>query len=149
VNFITENTSHTPAFSGCFPRSAKKSTLEETVVPVDRYESDRSEKEERKKTLICIFCGHVITFPDRAMEVSGGHLHTFSNPGGVVYQIGCFSAAPGCLDVSDPTLEYTWFPGYSWSISVCAGCMAHMGWHYRADGSGFYGLVLKNLTENL
>lgn len=24
--------------------------------------------------------------------------------------------------------EFTWFPGYAWTIALCAACKAHVGW---------------------
>lgn len=130
------------------PFTMKKTSLEERTIPLGDIKTDPAGKEEKEKTIICIFCGHVITFPDCIIEVNGSHLHTFRNPGGVVYRIGCFSGAVGCFDVSEPTVDFTWFPGFSWSISVCAHCKMHMGWNYRRDTGGFYGLILKNLTQN-
>lgn len=33
-----------------------------------------------------------------------------------------------------PSAEYSWFPGYTWTIAVCASCMAHVGWRWvRAE----------------
>jgi hypothetical protein len=26
--------------------------------------------------------------------------------------------------------EYSWFPGYAWTIALCAACAVHLGWRY-------------------
>ena len=97
----------------------------------------------------CAGCGHPITTADRRIEMGGAHAHRFANPAGFVYEIGCFRDAPGCRNRGEPTLEWTWFPGHPWSISVCGRCTAHLGWAYGAgDGGGaFFGLILERLAE--
>lgn len=76
----------------------------------------------------------------------GGSEHTFSNPDGFVFHIGCFRNAHGCTAVGIPTLEHTWFSGYSWRIAVCARCQTHLGWWYRAPADQFYGLIVDRLS---
>lgn len=31
-----------------------------------------------------------------------------------------------------PSAEYSWFPGYTWTVALCANCMVHVGWRYAA-----------------
>lgn len=109
----------------------------------------RDDKEPAgEKRLLCKICGHHITSHDRAIEHGGSHNHVFINPAGMVFRIGCFSRAPGCLNAGEPTGEFTWFPGYDWSFAVCAGCMSHLGWLYESGNDSFYGLILANLVED-
>ncbi len=97
--------------------------------------------------LVCRTCGHVITSSAKKMEIAAGHTHTFRNPAGIVYRIGCFSSAPGCYIFGEPTAEYTWFPGYSWCYANCEKCFMHLGWFFQSGGSRFYGLILTNLVK--
>jgi hypothetical protein len=108
----------------------------------------KKQEQEREKAYICRFCGRVIALPADTIAVDGSHRHTFTNPAGVIYEIGCFSSARGCRVTGGPTLEFTWFSGYSWSFALCSGCGNHMGWYYQKEGSGFYGLVAAYLAEN-
>ncbi|OKY73747.1 MAG: hypothetical protein BM485_16935 [Desulfobulbaceae bacterium DB1] len=97
----------------------------------------------------CRFCRARITSFSRMIEVNGSHCHVFANPHGKVFEIGCFSAAPGCVHHGTPTRECTWFTGCSWRFSLCAVCSAHLGWHYQSDLAGsFWGLVLANLVNS-
>lgn len=101
---------------------------------------------EETPSLVCKTCGTVITRQEYGIEVNGAHRHTFMNPAGVVFRIGCFSEAGGCYVMGAPTTEYTWFAGYAWRYIVCAGCLSHLGWHYRAGEGGFFGLILDQLV---
>ncbi len=83
--------------------------------------------------------------------MGGCHEHTFTNPGGWVYRIGCFRRAPGCAQAGEFTEAYSWFPGQAWRYALCAGCRTHLGWVYRQAGgeaseAEFYGLILDRLV---
>jgi hypothetical protein len=101
---------------------------------------------EPEGELLCYACGLPITSERERVAEGGAHEHTFTNPGGWVYRIGCFRRATGCAQAGEPTLEHTWFPGYAWRYALCAGCRAHLGWAFRATQSQFYGLILERLV---
>ena len=104
--------------------------------------------EEQKKAIVCKACQNVITYPGYKIAVNGKHEHVFFNPHGIVFEVGCFSHATGCLPVGSSTLEFTWFEGYAWKIVICSSCFEHMGWQYLGEsGGGFFGLILTNLEE--
>ena len=95
---------------------------------------------------MCRECGWIITYVSSKTSVQGAHMHTFANPHGIVYEIGCFSDAPGCAHAGPSTPEFTWFAGFSWRVAVCGKCLAHLGWRFTAkSGAGFYGLILDRL----
>jgi hypothetical protein len=103
---------------------------------------------EGERFILCRQCGHMITAPDESTWMSGSHRHTFANPVGVVYEIGCFNAAPGCRSVGPATDEFTWFSGYLWRVAICGKCLTHLGWHFISmGGHGFYGLILDRLMQ--
>jgi len=79
------------------------------------------------------------------MEMSGAHEHTFVNPAGVQHHLGCFATAPGCVHVGATESAFSWFPGWTWQIAVCARCHTHMGWIFRLAGQQFHGLILAAL----
>ena len=98
--------------------------------------------------LHCAACGHPITTRQETISINGSHEHTFTNPHGLVFRIGCFGAAPGCLGIGDATEAWTWFSGYKWRIAVCRQCRNHLGWAYRSEAAdSFFGLILDRLVS--
>lgn len=101
---------------------------------------------DRGRALCCAACGAVITWEGARTEVGGAHRHTFVNPHGLVFEIGCFRHAPGCAGVGPAEAFFSWFPGYAWRVAVCRACQAHLGWSY-GERPDFHGLVLDRLRE--
>jgi hypothetical protein len=110
----------------------------------------KSEKKfgiEEGRAILCENCGNIITGPDQIITVNNHHNHTFVNPEGLVFQVGCFSHAGGCLIEDYSTLENTWFAGFTWSVSICSNCMMHLGWFYQKEDRHFFGLILDRLVD--
>ena len=104
-------------------------------------------EEKREKVLVCRDCMAPITHEEARVSVNGGHEHSFFNPHGLVFRIGCFSQADGCQPISGPSAEFSWFPGYHWRIVACASCLSHLGWDFSKAGlTLFYGLILERLA---
>jgi len=97
--------------------------------------------------IVCRCCGLRITAAGQRIEVNGAHDHTFTNPEGIVFHIGCFARVQGCSFVGEPTGEWSWFAGYAWSVAYCAGCGLHLGWRYSSGDDAFHGLVLRSLSS--
>lgn len=107
--------------------------------------------EKDRKPLICAACGTGITSKRERLEMNGAHSHTFTNPHGLTFHIGCFGNAENCRPEGEATTAWSWFAGYAWRICACAGCGIHLGWRYepatpRPEDPGFYGLILDRLT---
>lgn len=98
--------------------------------------------------ILCKNCGSIVTAPEHIIAVNGHHTYTFTNPSGITYRIGCFSSAHGCITDGDPTLDHTWFEGFSWNYALCLNCLIHLGWYYQRGDEGFFGLILDNLEDN-
>ncbi len=126
------------------PSEKKGNSLPESVV-----EDETEEKAtETKQLILCRQCLQVITSASERIEMQGSHKHTFANPHGLVYEIGCFRSVTGCGYAGPPAAEFSWFPGYSWRVSVCSGCLTHLGWLFISQGSeSFSGLILDRLIE--
>ena len=77
--------------------------------------------------------------------MSGAHAHTFVNPAGFGYVIGCWNAAAGCVHLGSTETAFSWFPGWSWQLAACASCRTHLGWVYRNAGQQFHGLIAERL----
>jgi hypothetical protein len=103
--------------------------------------------DESKQIFVCAACGRKITSKSSKTAVAGKHEHVEANPEGIVFHIGCFSAAPGCMAIGESSSVWTWFPGYLWQVAVCAACGAHLGWRFHSGGNDFFGLILTNLAE--
>jgi hypothetical protein len=87
---------------------------------------------------------------DSRISVHGGHHHTRTNPGGYVYEIGCFEDAQGCGQAGEPTEQFSWFSGYAWSYAFCSSCRTHLGWVFDSAAETpalFFGLILNRLTS--
>ncbi len=113
---------------------------------LDMSLDEREKDEDDKKFFLCKICRNSITPYETKINIDGHHRHTFVNPAGIEYSIGCFSSADGCYETGIPTGEYTWFPGYRWSYALCSKCRNHLGWRYNSSGNSFYGLILENLV---
>lgn len=107
---------------------------------------DADQKESSEKYLVCKTCENKITTIGHKIEIFGSFKHSFLNPAGHVFEIGCFSEAPGCSILGEPTSEWTWFPDYQWQIALCSSCISHLGWYYSAGKKlSFFGLILNTL----
>lgn len=97
--------------------------------------------------IVCGACGTSITHARERISVDSAHEHTFQNPLGIVYHIGCFRNAPGAAAFGSPTLEHTWFAGFAWQVAICRGCELHLGWRFSSSDSIFFGLILSRLRQ--
>ncbi len=134
--------SHTPQPALRQARRAKGFSPAPGLAP----DNDRTSSEEAEKAIRCRDCGRPVTSRVHETVVSGNHQHTFHNPAGVIFRIGCYTLAEGCAVEGIPTLEHTWFPGLAWSFAFCRGCRLHLGWHFSGSGSSFFGLILNKLV---
>ena len=104
------------------------------------------EEEREDPMVLCRECLFPVTREEAQTTMSGGFQHSFANPAGIVFTIGCFRTAEGCVPVGPASDEFTWFPGFAWRVGVCRGCLAHLGWFFAApSGAAFWGLILDHL----
>jgi hypothetical protein len=96
-------------------------------------------------SLRCAVCDHRITDRSYRSEMAGAHEHTFVNPAGFTFRVGCFIAAPGARHTGSPSEAFSWFPGWKWQIAICGRCYAHVGWIFRCGGEQFHGLIVTAL----
>jgi hypothetical protein len=119
----------------------------------EREAGDASEEAvDEGRILVCRECRLGIASTADRIAVGGRHRHVFFNPAGLVFELGLFSSAPGCVPVGPLVGEFSWFPGHAWRICLCARCAAHLGWLYLSGAStgfptGFHGLILDRLDE--
>jgi uncharacterized CHY-type Zn-finger protein len=115
----------------------------------DKRETEEKEKKKSKKErkLLCKHCEHIISSPEYRMNFQGAFDHTFLNPSGQMFQIGCFRKADGCAVLGEVSSEWTWFQGFLWQVALCGQCLKHLGWFYQSEtDSPFFGLILDALV---
>lgn len=109
-------------------------------------EQAREGEPAKGEYVLCGQCKQIITYPEERILKMGAFQHTFANPHGIVFEIGCFRFANGCGYTGPATSEFTWFSGYSWRIAVCNQCLTHLGWLFLSAGPDrFHGLILDQL----
>jgi hypothetical protein len=112
------------------------------VAPTPARETARA----RERSILCAACGHAVTAERERISVLEAHEHRFMNPAGLLFHIGCFARAEGCLVIGSPSDDYPWFPGFTWQIALCGACGDHLGWRFQSgEGASFFGLCLDRL----
>jgi len=134
--------------NSCSPRVISMSNGDSGMSDSETETEEELDVGLRGVNYLCKFCRRRITASSEQIAVNGQHAHICANPYGLLFEVGCFARAVGCQVTGNPTTEFTWFPGYAWSIALCAGCANHLGWHYTGKPpSEFYGLILSHLVE--
>jgi len=127
----------------CLDKSAANSAGAKTA------QADEAMLGPDESAIRCRSCQQVVTSRYLALAVNGQHNHTMPNPLGIVFEISCFSEAPGCLGQGAVIVEHSWFPPHGWQIGLCRCCRAHLGWYYQAQGlAAFWGLIRAHLLED-
>ena len=127
------------------PNNKPTDTRLKPIIEKDPKEQDTNSGQY----LLCRHCLNKISSPAECIEVQGSHKHTFANPQGIIYEIGCFKNASGCGYSGVPTDEYTWFRGFRWRVALCGLCLTHVGWLFMSTASSrFNGLILNRLVES-
>jgi hypothetical protein len=115
----------------------------------NQVEDSDTESISEEKNLYCAACNLKITNENQKTTMRGKTEHTFFNPQGNVFHIGCFKEAPGCRAVGAPSSEFSWFSGYDWQIVCCSSCHEHLGWLFlQGLESYFFGLILVRLKKD-
>ena len=103
---------------------------------------------EEEEKYFCLPCGHLVTLGRWRIEKDGEHQHQCFNPVGMLFRILTFKEAPGVASIGGATAKFTWFTGYSWRVSLCAGCREQLGWQFSGADMPrvFFGLIADKLT---
>uniref|UniRef100_A0A182JW43 Protein cereblon n=1 Tax=Anopheles christyi TaxID=43041 RepID=A0A182JW43_9DIPT len=103
---------------------------------------------------ICKRCESEIANYDDMFAMSKQGVQTsYCNPAGYVHDTLTVHKTKenSTLPVDRPSTNFSWFPGYSWQIIVCANCRQHLGWKFVAEKKNvlpksFFGLSGTNIT---
>jgi len=99
-------------------------------------------------TLACIQCGANITDKGELFSLSQkGPTSAYVNPGGHVHETVTFYKAKNLSLTGRPSTEYSWFPGYAWTVASCKTCHAHMGWKFTTEMKGLHPTKFWGLTR--
>lgn len=130
-------------------RTLKDRRMHRANTPAEKVKTGNAIPLTENDRLLCRQCLVVITSQSEQISVNGSFQHTFANPHGIVFEIGCFQNARGCGCVGVPTDEFTWFAGHYWQVAVCSSCLTHVGWRFSARDRGvFFGLILDRLVAS-
>ena len=125
---------------------ADKPDKEGEITTAEKEAAARSPEEE--EYIICRQCRQAITRPVERISIQGSHQHTFANPHGLVFEIGCFKDVTGCGYAGAATDEFSWFAGYSWRLCFCSMCLTHLGWIFSSPASDiFHALILDRIIQ--
>ena len=101
-------------------------------VSTHERDAEPETRDEEPAVLACATCREPITTEAERLEVAGAHQHSFMNPHGFYFRIGCFVAAQALRAEGGWSGEWSWFPPCEWQIQRCARCDEHLGWLFRA-----------------
>ncbi|XP_022732300.1 uncharacterized protein LOC111286548 isoform X2 [Durio zibethinus] len=110
---------------------------------------------ERLDRIQCRICQTVIARrSDMLVMSSDGPLGAYVNAYGTVHEVMTFCKANGLALIGLPDKEYSWFPGYAWTIINCASCENHMGWLFTATNDklkpkSFWGIRSCQVTDEM
>ncbi|GFQ07011.1 protein cereblon [Phtheirospermum japonicum] len=84
--------------------------------------------------LHCKTCQTLIAKRSDMLVMSGdGPLGAYANPYGFVHEVMTLMKTDGIAVSGPPVKEFSWFPGYAWSLAECITCGTQLGWHFSAS----------------
>eukprot|EP00088_Acartia_fossae_P048568 TRINITY_DN5300_c1_g1_i1.p1 TRINITY_DN5300_c1_g1~~TRINITY_DN5300_c1_g1_i1.p1 ORF type:complete len:511 (+),score=87.64 TRINITY_DN5300_c1_g1_i1:54-1586(+) len=107
------------------------------------------------QVLVCRRCYNDLADQTDIFSMSAeGPQGAFVNPGGHLHETLTVYKAKNLKLVGNPSTEYSWFPGYAWTIVECSRCFNHIGWKFTAAKDGlrpdkFYGFSRKSISSAL
>jgi len=107
------------------------------------------------RVLVCRNCSKQLGEQANMFSMSKeGPQGAFVNPSGHLHETLTLFKAKNLRLVGRPSTEYSWFPGYAWTITECLGCWSHIGWKFTATQAKlapqkFYGFSRKNIEAKV
>ncbi|PSS17826.1 Protein cereblon like [Actinidia chinensis var. chinensis] len=106
----------------------------------------------------CVRCKNCQTVIGKRSEMlvmsTEGPLGAYVNPSGHVHEIMTLYRANGLALIGPPDKEYSWFPGYAWTITDCATCETQMGWLFTTTNRklkprSFWGIRCSQVADDM
>ena len=107
------------------------------------------------RVLVCKRCSKQLGDQRNIFSMSKeGPQGAFVNPGGHVHETLTLYKTKNLRLVGQPSTEYSWFPGYAWTITECLGCWSHIGWKFTATNTKlrpekFYGFSRRSIEAKV
>lgn len=87
------------------------------------------------QSFCCKHCLQVIGSREDMISMNQEGLQgTYVNPGGAVHETLTLSKVnrSAVKLEGNSSIQFSWFPGYAWTIAQCARCYSHLGWKFTA-----------------
>lgn len=103
----------------------------------------------------CKNCQTIIARRSDMLAMStDGPLGAYVNPHGCVHEVMTLHKANGLALYGVAVKEYSWFPGYAWTITNCATCETNMGWLFTATNRklkprSFWGIRSSQVADDM
>ncbi|KAK9875993.1 hypothetical protein WA026_011094 [Henosepilachna vigintioctopunctata] len=95
--------------------------------------------------ILCHSCSLPVGEQQHIIALSkDGIQNNYVNPGGYVYETITVIEVKNYMLVGRPSKQFSWFPGYAWTIMQCRQCKVHLGWKFTSNSltpNVFYGLA--------
>uniref|UniRef100_T1JIH3 Protein cereblon n=1 Tax=Strigamia maritima TaxID=126957 RepID=T1JIH3_STRMM len=110
---------------------------------------------EKCTALCCRDCDVEITDKTDVFSMSiEGPQSIYVNPGGYVHETLTVHKVRSVRVQGESSTEYSWFPGFAWSIVHCRSCGNHLGWKFTATDKNlkpdkFWGLCRSSLHPGI
>ncbi|XP_026740508.1 protein cereblon-like [Trichoplusia ni] len=89
---------------------------------------------KKQTALCCTSCQTEIARREHIFAMSSEGVHSnYTNLGGYMHDILTVRQTSNVQLSGAPSAEYSWFPGYTWTVLLCNTCMAHIGWRFQAE----------------
>ncbi|XP_065207678.1 protein cereblon [Planococcus citri] len=102
--------------------------------------------------LLCVTCKTSVGYHSDIFSMSAEGPHgTYVNSFGYVHELITLKKVKNTYAQGPPETQYSWFPGYAWSILSCKSCQYHLGWKFTACSdnltpSEFWGIKNSSVT---
>lgn len=103
----------------------------------------------------CAGCNsHITSINNLFSKTDEGSVNVYVNPQGSVHDLITSLRVSYIVRTSgQPSEEFSWFPGYAWTIIECRQCGIHLGWKFTATNgdltpSSFFGLRCSQLNNS-
>lgn len=104
----------------------------------------------RKISLSCSSCEAPLSTLASLVAISdeGASGGRYVNPAGQVHDLLTVAdVVPNAVALEgEPSAEFSWFPGFAWTVAVCVRCRQHLGWQFTAETRGGDASVSKTTT---
>ncbi|VDD88036.1 unnamed protein product [Enterobius vermicularis] len=94
--------------------------------------------------IVCKRCGTFLCSLSDIISISTeGNSALYVNPSGYVHDMFTVSKLNSTTPQGNPSAEFSWFPGYEWTIHNCACCRNFIGWRFTSKSLKpryFYGI---------